>query len=174
MPGKPRQGDSPEERATLKTLHAQGHGRNEIARRMKLPQKVVTRMAQEESLSFERSGATAAATKAKQADAAANRARLQTETLAAALRLSGQMFEPSTVYNFGGRENEYNERTLPEPPFSDKRAIAVAVQALASTALRLAEFDRGSDNQDQGSILLDLRDQLRAARDAARGQGDES
>lgn len=172
MPGKPRQGDSPEEREAIKSLHAQGLGRNEIARRTGLPQKVVSRVALEEGLSFERSGATAAATKAKQADAAANRARLQGEALAASVRLMGQMFQPTTVFNFGGRDNEYNERVMPEPPFSDKRAIAVAVQSLASTALRLAEFDRSSDDQQQGSILLDLRDQLRAARDDARGGGD--
>jgi hypothetical protein len=130
----------------VKELHAQGLGRNDIARQAGRSQRTVSRIAAELGLSFERSGATAAATAAKKADAASRRARLQVDALEAAEKLLGQMFSPTKVFNFGGKENDYNERTHNEPPFQDKRNIAVALQALANTALKLAEYDRASEN----------------------------
>ena len=125
-------------------LHAQGLGRNAIADAIGRSGRTVSRIAAELGISFERTGATAAATAAKKADAASLRARLQVESLAGAEKLLGQMFAPAKVFSFGGKENEYNEATHDEPPFRDKQAIANAIQALANTALKLAEADRAA------------------------------
>jgi AraC-like DNA-binding protein len=152
----------------VKELHAQGLSRNEIARQSGRSQRTVSRIAAELGLSFERSGATAAATQAKKVDAAARRARLQVDALASAQKLMDQMFAPTVVFNFGGKENDYNSREHPEPPFRDKAAIANAIQALSTTALRLAGYDKASGSDDEKGMLLELRDQLRAARDASR------
>lgn len=133
------------DREQVRALHAEGLSRNEIARRIGRSGRTVSRLAAELGLSFERSGATVAATEARKVDAAERRSRLQVDALAAAERLLGQMFAPSKVYSFGGRENDYNEQEHPEPPFRDKQAIAVALQALAQTALKLAEYDRATD-----------------------------
>lgn len=129
----------------IKTLHAQGMSRNNIARDIGRSGRTVSRIAAELGLTFERSGTTAAATEARKADAASRRARLQVDALAAAERLLGQMFESALVYNFGGRDNTYESATLDEPPFRDKRDIATALQALAHTALRLAEHDQAAE-----------------------------
>lgn len=140
----------------VKQLHAQGLGRNEIARRIKRGERTVSRLAAEQGLSFDRAGATAAATAAKKADAASRRARLQVDALEAAERLLEQMFQPALVYNFGGKENSYESRTLNEPPFADKRSIAVALQALTNTAIRLAEYDKATNVDQAKSMLGDL------------------
>lgn len=132
------------DRAQVIALHAQGLSRNEIARRIRRSGRTVSRIAVELGLSFERSGATAAATEARKVDAAERRSRLQVDALAAAERLLGQMFSPARVYNFGGKDNTYEETTHDEPPFRDKQAIATAMQALAQTALKLAEYERAT------------------------------
>lgn len=76
-------------------------------------------------------------------EALANRrARIEDQALAAAEKLLGQMFAKAKVFNFGGKENDYNEVQHDEPPFADKRAIATSVQALMATALKIAEHDR--------------------------------
>lgn len=148
----------------VKELHAQGLGRNAIAREIHRGERTVTRLAHEQGLSFDRAGATAKATEAKKADGAARRARLQVEALEAAQKLMGQMFQPALVYNFGGKENDYNSTTLEEPPFADKRNIATAIQALAATALKLAEYDKATGNESEKSMLTDLRQALIDAR----------
>jgi hypothetical protein len=151
----------------VRELHGQGKSRNEIARQLGRSGKTISRIAVELGLSFERAG-TIAATEAKKADAASKRARLQDDALEAAQKLLGQMFQPALVYNFGGKENDYNSTTLNEPPFADKRAIATALQALAMTALKLAEYDKATGSESEKGMLGDLREQLRAARDATR------
>lgn len=155
----------------VRKLHGQGLSRNEIARRTGRGQRTVSRLAAEMGLTFERAGTTAKATEAKKADAATRRAKLQLDALAGAQKLMAQMFEPALVYNFGGKENDYNQRTLDEPPFRDKQAIALSIQALANTALRLAEYDKAAGSDDEKGMLLELRDQLRAARDQAKATG---
>lgn len=159
-----------DDRRQVAALHAQGKTRNDIARELGRSGRTVTRLAGELGLSFERAGATAAATAAKKADGAARRARLQVDALEAAQKLLGQMFAPTKVFNFGGKDNTYEEAQHSEPPFRDKRDIATALQALANTALKLAEYDKATGSESEKSVLGDMRDQLRAARDAARSE----
>ncbi|RGC68433.1 hypothetical protein C5N14_13685 [Micromonospora sp. MW-13] len=155
----------------VRALHAQGLSRNAIAKELGRSGKTISEIAARLGLSFERAGATAAATAAKKADGAARRAQLQLDALDAANKLMGQMFAPALVYNFGGKENDYNSTTLEEPPFADKRNIATAIQALAGTALKLAEYDKATGNEDEKGMLGELRDALRAARDQAKASG---
>lgn len=156
--GNPRPGRRPVTQAdydAVKALHAEGLSRNAIGTQLGRSGRTVSRIAAELGLSFERAGATAAATEAKRMDAAARRAKLQVDALEAADKLLGQMFQPARVFNFGGKENDYNERQHDEPPFADKRAIATAIQALAATALRMAEFDRAAaTGVESGKTML--------------------
>jgi hypothetical protein len=158
------------ERRRIADLHAAGKSRNAIATDLGRSGRTISKICAEHDppLTFERTR-TAAATAAKKADGAARRAQLQLDALDSAGRLMGQMFSPTKVYNFGGKENDYNEVTHDEPPFRDKRDIATAIKALADTALKLAEYDKATGNEDEKSMLGDLFDQLRAARDQSRG-----
>jgi hypothetical protein len=165
-----------EDHRLVRELHAQGLSRNAIGKQLGRSGRTVSRIAGELGLSFERAGATAAATKAKIADGQARRARLQVEALDAAQKLLGQMFAKTVVFNFGGKENDYNSREHDEPPFKDKQAIAMAIKAMADTALKLAEYDKATGNEDERSMLFDLREALIAARTqatSAPGAGEE-
>ncbi|XTZ18178.1 helix-turn-helix domain-containing protein [Micromonospora echinospora] len=147
----------------VKELHAQGLSRNAIAEQLGRSGKTISEIAKKLDLTFDRTR-TRAATEAKKDDAAARRARLQVDALAGAQKLMGQMFSKAKIYNFGGKENDYNERDVDEPPFRDKRDIANAIQALANTALKLAEYDKATGNESEKSMLTDLREALINAR----------
>jgi hypothetical protein len=153
------------DRRRVAELHAQGLSRNAIALELGRSGRTISRICAEHEppLTFERTR-TAAATAAKKADGAARRAELQLKALDAAGRLFEQMFAPTVVYNFGGKENDYNERPVDEPPFRDKRDIATSIKALADTALKLAEYDKATGNEDEKSMLTDLREALTQAR----------
>lgn len=129
----------------VKELHGKGLTRNAIGKAMGRSGRTVSRIAAELGLGFERGEQIRAATEARKVDAAARRARLQVDALTNAQRLAEQMFAPSVVYAFGGRDNEYNAVAVDEPPARDKRDLATALKALADTALRLAEYDRATD-----------------------------
>lgn len=148
-----------QEKDRIAALHADGLSRNAIAREIGRGASTVSRICHELGLRFDRH-LTVEATAAKVADAAERRARLQEATLASAERLMAQMFAPSTIFNFGGKENDYNERPVEEPPFRDKKDIATAVAALAQTALKLAEYDKAVGDEGDKSMLTDLREQL--------------
>lgn len=156
------------DRRRVAELHAQGLSRNAIATELGRSGRTISRICAEHDppLTFERTR-TAAATAAKKADGAARRAQLQLNALDGAGRLMSQMFSPTVVYNFGGKENDYNERSVDEPPFRDKRDIATAIKALADTALKLAEYDKATGNDDDRSMLTDLREALIKARTSA-------
>jgi len=160
-----------EDRRRVAELHGQGKSRNAIAAEIGRSGRTVSRICAEHNppLTFERTR-TAAATEAKKADGAARRAALQLEALDAAAKLFSQMFAPTKIYNFGGKENDYNERDVDEPPFRDKRDIATSIKALADTALKLAEYDKATGNDGEKGMLGEFRDQLRAARAAARAE----
>ncbi|MCD9592443.1 hypothetical protein [Streptomyces sp. 8ZJF_21] len=65
------------------------------------------------------------------ADLAERRAILAEALQDDAERLTEQMWEPAKIYNFGGKDNEYNERDVPEPPADAKRALmSTAAQAI--------------------------------------------
>ena len=153
-----------EDRRSVAQLHDQGLSRNDIALELGCSGRTISRIWTEHTPppTFERTR-TAAATAAKVADGAARRAQLKLDALDSAGKLMSQMFAPTVVYNFGGKENDYNERAVEEPPFRDKRDIATAIKALADTALKLAEYDKATGNEDEKSMLTDLRRALIAA-----------
>lgn len=131
------------ERQLVAELHAEGKGRNAISRETGIHSRRVSAIASELGLSFRRGGArTAAATEARKADAAVRRKAVEDQALASAQRLLDQMWQPATVFNFGGKDNTYEVAQQDEPPFADKRNIATAVQALMQTALKIAEHDK--------------------------------
>lgn len=125
------------ERARVRQLHAQGMGRNEIARELGRSVGAITNIARELGLSFDRS-ATEAATKARQADLAELRSAMAHALMVDADKLRRQMWQQTTVYSFGGKDNEYNEHTFPEAPAADKRTLMLAASAAIDRSLKLS------------------------------------
>lgn len=144
------------DRDQVAALHAKGLSRNEIARQIGRSGRTVSRIAADLGITFERSPMVAAAAEAKRIDAKARRAQLALALLDDAARLREQLWTPCKVYNFGGRDNTYNETTLDEPSFRDKREIMIAACAAAERSVKLDEYDRSTGADDQRSMLVDL------------------
>ncbi len=121
----------------VRRLHAQGLPRNEIARRMNRSGRTVSLIAQRLGLSFDRS-ATEEATRARSADLAALRTDLAHDLTMDAMRLTQQMWEPSVVFNIGGKDNTYTEHSVDEPPADAKRQLMAAAGAAIDRSLKLA------------------------------------
>ncbi|MEU5838786.1 hypothetical protein ABZ820_34695 [Streptomyces diacarni] len=169
MPGRPVE-DA--ERARVRELHARGLGRNAIAREIERGTRTVSLIAADLGLSFNRT-ATEEATRARSADLAELRTQLAHDLTLDALRLTQQMWEPAVVYNFGGKDNTYAERSVNEPPAGDKRALMAAAGAALDRSLRLVPPDPGDGAAEARSMLGQLAAGLQAAYDAATAEGSD-
>lgn len=145
--------------ARFRELHAQGMARNEIARVMNRSPVTVSRLAQRLGLKFDRV-ATEAATAAKVADARAKRVQLMHDLLDDAQRLRRQLWEPTTIYSFGGKDNTYNSRQVEQPPFRDQRDIVMSVSTALTACLRLDQHDGDGSAEQVGSLLGNLFESL--------------
>jgi hypothetical protein len=124
--------------AEIVRLAGEGLGRNEIARRVGVSVAAVTRHAPEGS--FDRA-ATAEAVKARQVDMAERRGRLASDLLDEVARLLADMRSGHLAFGWYGKDGDYRERQLDEPPPADKRALAGAASSLLSQHLRLVDHD---------------------------------
>lgn len=123
-------------------LHGEGHSLGHIAGVMGRSKSTLSGKAKAAGLTWDRAS-TATATKAKTRDAAARRADLQLLLLDDVEKLRKQMFAPTTVFNFGGKDNTYEERQVDEPTFADKLKIMQAVGIGIDRHVKLAQHDAG-------------------------------
>ncbi len=152
-----------EDRNRVAQLHAQGLSRNEIARQIGRSGRTVSRIAADLGLTFERGEQVRAATQAKVLDAKARRAQLALDLLADAERMRRALWEACTVYNFGGKDNTFEQALIAEPSFRDKREITAAVSTAMAASLKLDEYDRQTGSDEERSMLVDLAEKLGAA-----------
>lgn len=153
---------NPEIEKRVRELHAQGLGRNAIARQIGCADSTLSKIAARLGLSFDRTR-TAEATRAKQVDAAARRADLSATLLEDAHRLRAQLWEPTRHGSFGGKDNVWSEIELDEPTFADKRNILSAVSTAVRDHIRLTEVDADGGAAEHGSMLAELMTGLQAA-----------
>lgn len=125
-----------EDRQAVSDLHAEGLGRNEIARRINRGTRTVSVIAADLGLSFDRT-ATEEATRARMADLAEKRSILAQALTDDAMRLTEQLWEPAKVFNIGGKDNEYTEHDVPEPPADAKKALMAAAGMAIDRSLKL-------------------------------------
>lgn len=165
------------EKARILEAIKAGERRNDISRRFGRSPSTVSKIAHDAGLNFDRT-ATAAATKAKQHDNRARRAALAPEFLAKAEQALDKINEaisrmsgPTVVYNFGGRDNVYEEHTLDQPPMEVIRAAAAAVRDLMQTAktatAAVLDMERVDTPPDGAGVLEHLVDAIAAARSNA-------
>jgi hypothetical protein len=140
-------------------LHTEGLGRNAIAREMGLAPAVVSRTAEHLGLTFDRSRIEAA-TKARVADLAERRALLAEDLMSDAEKLRAQMWEPTTVYSFGGKDNTYEEHEFPEAPASEKRALMSTAGMAIDRMLKLVPAEESSNLDGAKSMLGSLGEAL--------------
>jgi hypothetical protein len=117
----------------------------------------VSVLAAELGLTFDRT-ATEAATAARIADLAERRAILAEALQGDAERLTEQLWEPHKVFAFGGKDNTFNSRDLPEPPADAKRALTAAAGTLIDRSLKLVPPTDTSAETAARSLLGALAD----------------
>lgn len=129
------------DREQVRLLHAEGHSRNEIARRIGRGGRTVSRIAAELGLPFD-TARTEEATRQRVAQLAALRAETAVDLHLDAMRLTEAMWQPTKVFNFGGRENVYRDHDVDEPPAADKKALMAAAGIALEKSLRLVPPER--------------------------------
>ncbi|MEU8721500.1 helix-turn-helix domain-containing protein [Streptomyces antimycoticus] len=154
-----------DDREQVRTLHAQGKSRNDIARTLNRSPSTVSKIAAafDPPLSFDRAAEVAVATEVRRADLAARRAALALGLQDDAEQLRAQLFAPCTVGEFAGREGEWHTADLDRPRFGDQRQIIGAVQTAVSTSLRLAPAEGGEGAEQVRSMLGALGEALQQA-----------
>ncbi|MER7206355.1 hypothetical protein ABT340_04750 [Streptosporangium sp. NPDC000239] len=132
--------------AILDSIRAGGK-RNAIARQHGVSVGTVTNIAQRAGLTgaFDRS-ATKNATEAKKADNAALRASTSRRFLEEANRFLDDLHRPALIWNFGGKDNTFNSKELPEPPTADKRNLIVSAATAIDKHLAVEKHDNSGES----------------------------
>lgn len=149
----------PERFDELRDLHTQGYGRNRIAREMDVPPVMVSRTAEHLGLTFDRSQIQAA-TEARLADLAERRSMLAEDLIGDAEKLRAQMWEPTTVFSFGGKDNTYEDHDFDEAPAAEKRSLMSTAGMAIDRSLKLAPTQESSGLDAAKSMLGSLGDAL--------------
>jgi hypothetical protein len=167
-----------EDRAEIIRLHGEGKGRNEIARITGRAQRTVSVICAEEGLVFDVS-MTEDATRHRVAQLAALRADTAVDLHLDALRLTQSMWEPATIYNFGGKDNSFNFENVDEPPAIDKKNLMAAAGIALEKSMRLvppaAETGEDDARSMLGKMMSGLQQVWNEQQAAARGdEGDDA
>ena len=139
------------DRERVRTLHAEGKTRNDIARAINRSPSTVTGIARALGLSFDRS-ATAAATHARQVDNRARRAAIVARLYFRAEHVLGRLeadrytFTATTVHGI-------ETKVLDHVPAPDEKALASAMSTHLGAAARLEQVDADKGTDGVKSML---------------------
>lgn len=157
-------------------LHAQRMGRNEIARTIGRAQRTVSVIAAELGLVFDTT-MTEEATKHRVAQLAEKRTILADALVDDALKLTEQVWAPAVIYNFGGKDNTYEDREVNEPPALDKKNLMASAGIAIEKSLRLVPPADNSGTDDArsmvGQLITGLTAIHRAQQEAEQATEDE-
>ena len=137
----------------LRRLHAEGKGRNAISREMGITNSVVSRTAAHLDLEFDRSKIEAA-TQARLADLAERRTLLAEQFHDVAEDSLDRVYQPTTVYAFGGKDNVYEEHVFDEAPAAERRALVSAASTAADRSLKLAPPEVSAGGVEDAKSML--------------------
>ena len=124
----------------LADLHAKNLTLTACAHQMGRSSSAVSRRSKILNLMWDRSK-TRVATQANIADNKSRRAAIEAGLLDDVQRLRGQMFAPCKAFNFGGKDNTYNEVALDQPVFADQLRIMQAATTAVDRSLKIAVHD---------------------------------
>jgi IS30 family transposase len=139
----------------LADLHAQGLSLRECATRIGRSRSGVGDHAKTLGLTWDRSK-TKAATQARVADNRSTRSAIEAGLLADVQRLRAQLWAPCKAFNFGGKDNTYEEHALEQPTFVDQLKIMQAATIAVDRSLKIAVHDSDSSHDDAKSMLTGL------------------
>lgn len=160
-----------ETRAQVRQLHDEGHGRNEIARRLDRSPRTVSVLCEEMGLDFDRT-ATAVATEARKVDARARRMALVDRFYEQAHRQLDRLERDEHVV----KETSFGKVltfTIDEPTAQDVRSLMQAAASASTQAAKLEALDNDTGIESAQSMLGSLAAGLTAAYEAMNeGDGD--
>lgn len=163
-----RRGTFDSKRAEARRLFDEGKSCRAIAKQLGCSPSTVSRWAEAEGLSFDRSQ-TAAAVEAHKVDLAAERLLLAEEMMAAGRQALKEINGPVVVYNFGGKDNTFEQKTLDRAPMSMRREALTAAGIAFDKATRIVEKDNGGLDQAVG-VLDTLAEGFKAAAEKYRAE----
>lgn len=146
---------TPEEHQQIRDLHAEGKGRNEIARILGRAQRTISVFCDAEGLVFDCTW-TEEATRHRMAQLAEKRTILAEALTDDALRLTEQVWEPATIYNFGGKDNDYNSEQVDQPPADAKKNLMAAAGIAIDRSLKLCPPETGDGEDAARGLVGDL------------------
>ena len=147
---------TPEQRQRIRELYDQGMTRNAIAREMDVGGMQVTNAARDMGLVWGSSKGGANNRAAQEAEIANLRAKLRVGYAREAVVLMEEIHRPHIAFNFGGRDNTYNEQELSSPPSADKLKLMQASTLAAQQHIKLAELDEGAQVNIAKSFVIAL------------------
>ncbi|MDT0409939.1 MULTISPECIES: helix-turn-helix domain-containing protein [Streptomyces] len=163
-----------EDRSAVRALHAEGLGRNEIARRIGRGSRTVSVLAAELGLSFDRTH-TAIATEARVIDAKARRAALVQRAYTRAEKIYDRLEADAgpVGYDFTATSvNGIETKNLNHVPAQDERALALAAGAHLAQAAKLEALDGDPGLDAARSMLGGLAEGLRRIAEAPEDTGE--
>lgn len=143
-------------RARAIELIGAGMPRNAIARELQIAPSSVSRIATDEGLSFDRANQTASATAARQHDLKVRRLELIDELMAKAADHLVAIDQPFLAFNFGGKENDYNEHELERALTGDILNLHRAASLAMKDARELIRDDDDQGVAEAESMLMNL------------------
>ena len=159
---------SAEQLDQIRQLAGTGMSTSAISRMVGCSRQSVSRHAPPGALDRSR---TAAAVRAHKVDAAARRAAIAERLLDLADRAADRMTEDTLVFGWYGKEGDYRERSLTEPPAADLRALAATIATLMTQHLRLVDHDSDGGLDEARSVLDGFMDAVAArANELAAGE----
>lgn len=163
----------------IRELHAEGCGRNEIAREIGRAPVMVSRTAEQLGLTFDRAKIQAAA-KARHADIEERRSLLAERFVTIAEDCLDRIYQPTIVYSFGGKDNTYEEHEFDEAPVTERVKLLTSAAIAVDKSLKLAPAEESTGLDAAKSMLGSLGEALTAfsraedEREAEQAEGDEA
>jgi len=139
----------------LADLHAQGLSLRECCTRLGWSRGSIGTHAKALGLTWDRSQ-TKAATGARVADNRAIRSLIESRLYVETNEDLDRKHQPFLAFNFGGKDNTYEEHWLPCPPTADLRNLTQSATISLAHALKIAVHDSDSSHDDAKSMLTSL------------------
>ncbi len=134
-----------------------GNGSNQIAKKVGRSQDTVSRVAKSIDHTFGKTNQINAR-EARKAYCAEARAEFAKELHEIAKKVAAEDFTGEhLVFNFGGKDNDYNEHILNNPTIDAKLAAAKTVNTLYRTIMDITRYDDPKPQEITGKLtILDL------------------
>jgi|SRR5699024_3537312 len=145
-------------------------GPSRAAAKLGIPAPTISRWAKARGVSTVTNSSTSAAVEARSRQLKQRRMDLAEQLLEDAHRLRMQLWEPTTVVNFGGKDNTFAEADINEPLFADKKHIMSAAGIAIDRVIKIEQMDEAKEESEGVSLIDGLAAQLRLAREA---EGDD-